>query len=424
MTELTYADAIYAAAQPSTIQHEPGPEYGDDRRLFQGIPGIERTPGGRLWATWYAGGQGESPLNYTLLSTSADDGETWSGPVLVIDPPGHVRSCDPCLWLDPDGRLWLFWMQTHTLHDGRWGVWAITTDQPDAARPDWTAPRRLADGVMLNKPTVRANGEWLFPISLLGDGVLKNEKRMLPAFLRRYLLALIPPGELEAIRDRAGAWVMVSKDRGATLEPHGRAQAPDGRRTHNEHMVVEQADGRLQMLIRTTRGIARSTSDDGGATWTEALESGIPHTSSRFFFRRLQSGHLLLVKNGPMELPETDGEPPTLGRTHMTAYLSRNEGRSWSGGLLLEERGCTYPDGTQAPDGTIYVIYDHGRRTDKEILLARFTEEDLLAGRPVSNRARLRLLVNKATGVIPEAEDWSLFKGKDDPDQPLIFTGI
>ena len=421
---LSYAQALGQALMPAVPNFAPGAEYSDESRLFQGIPSIECAPGGRLWATWYGGGQGESPLNYVMLATSVDDGKNWTPPVLVVDPPGHVRAVDPNVWLDPNGRLWLFWMQCHTLHDGRWGVWAMTTDDPGKERPAWSAPRRLADGVMLNKPTVRGNGEWLFPISHIPAKMLKNEKRMLPAFLRTYVLALMSPEEVLAVAEREGACVYVSTDDGETFNHRGRVRASEECSTHNEHMIVERRDGSLWMLLRTSYGIGQSVSTDGGVTWSPVVESGIPHTSSRFHLRRLLSGRLLLVKNGPMALADASGAANVFDRSHLTAFLSEDDGRSWSGGLLLEERGCTYPDATEAPDGTIYIIYDHGRRKDKMILMAIFTEEDILAGKFVSPRARRTVLVNQATGVIPDEENWSQFKGKDDPDEPLIFTGI
>ena len=421
---LSYAHILREARTPATPDFNPGVEYSDESRLFQGIPSIERAPGGRLWATWYAGGQGESPLNYVLLTTSSNEGQAWSAPLLVIDPPGHVRACGSNVWLDLNGKLWLFWMQAHTLHDGRWGVWAMTTDSPDEERPTWSAPRRLADGVMLNKPTVRSNGEWLFPISHTTAKVMKNEKRMLPPFLRTYVLALMSPEEVQWVRQREGACVYVSTDDGETLVNRGCAKVPEEHRTHNEHMVVERHDGSLWMLLRASYGIGQSVSADGGATWSPVTESGLPHTSSRFFLRRLLSGNLLLVKHGPMSLTDASGAPNAFSRSHLTAYLSQDDGETWSGGLLLEECNCTYPDGTQAPDGTIYVIYDHGRREEKMILMATMTEEDILAGKSVSARARQRVLINRATGTIPEEDDWAQLKGKDAPDEPLIFTGI
>jgi hypothetical protein len=121
----------------------------------------------------------------------------------------------------------------------------------------------------------------------------------------------------------------------------------------------------------------------------------VKNVNARFFLRRLASGRILLVKNGP----------PTerlAGRSHMSAYLSEDEGKTWKGGLLLDERSSvSYPDGFQAPDGLIHILYDWNRHTDAEILLAKFREEDILAGKLVSQDARLRMLANKATGPKP-----------------------
>jgi len=96
------------ALAPPPVLAPPGRKYADDTRRWQGIPGIERAANGRLWAVWYSGGDNEGPENYVVLVTSDDDGKTWSGPRLVVDPPGNVRAFDPCLWHDPGGRLWLF----------------------------------------------------------------------------------------------------------------------------------------------------------------------------------------------------------------------------------------------------------------------------------------------------------------------------
>ena len=68
------------ALEAPQVNTDPGEEYADKTRLFQGIPGMERSANGRLWALWYAGGTGEGELNYVTLVTSGDDGKTWSGP--------------------------------------------------------------------------------------------------------------------------------------------------------------------------------------------------------------------------------------------------------------------------------------------------------------------------------------------------------
>lgn len=79
-------------------------------REWQGIPGLERTEGGRVFATWYSGGSREpDPENTVLLSISDDGGESYSEPVEMAGPRDGARAYDPTLWIDPKGRLWLIY---------------------------------------------------------------------------------------------------------------------------------------------------------------------------------------------------------------------------------------------------------------------------------------------------------------------------
>ncbi len=359
----------FAAADvmaPPDIIHNPGEEYSAATRAFQGIPSMERSPGGRLWATWYGGvGGGEDETNYVILVTSGDDGASWSEEVLVVDPgvESLTRAFDPNIWLDPTGRLWLFWAQAIG-HDGsRGGVWAITTDDPDNADAHWSEPRRLTDGVMMCKPTVLSTGEWMMPASAWRQA--------------------------EGFTADNSARVVVSTDDGETWTIRGACHVPADDRSYDEHIIVERNDKSLWLLARTKYGIGESVSEDRGHTWPELTPSGIEHPSARFFARRLQSGNLLLVKHGPI------GERTK--RSHLTAFISEDDGETWPHSLLLDEReGVSYPDGVQSSDGVIYIIYDYDRRGARKILMATFTEEDVIAGECVSDAARLRVLVNQA----------------------------
>lgn len=67
--------------------------------------------------------------------------------------------------------------------------------------------------------------------------------------------------------------------------------------------------------------------------------------------------------------------------------------------MIDERRGVSYPDGFQAPDGTIYISYDRNRDHDGEILMACFTEEDVLSGEFQSDRAKSRILISKPEGL-------------------------
>jgi predicted neuraminidase len=191
--------------------------------------------------------------------------------------------------------------------------------------------------------------------------------------------------DLGALR---GANVIASDDCGRAWSFVGQAIVPG--RTFDEHMIVERRDGSLWMLVRTAYGIGESVSADRGRTWGPGQQSSISHVNSRFFIRRLHSGRLLLITHNP---------PDGGTRSHLVARLSDDEGQTWHGGLTIDARqGVSYPDGVQSPDGTIYLVYDYARQAEKMILMATFTEEDILLGEWTSDRARQRVLVNQAKG--------------------------
>ncbi|WP_437201276.1 sialidase family protein [Planctomicrobium sp. SH664] len=384
--------------QPPKINSAPGPEYADSQRSVNMVIGMERTPKGRLWAAWVSGG--DSELAYFVAATSDDNGETWSAPRLVIDPPDHpsgvaCRALVGNFWTDPQGRLWLFVDQALGYFDGRAGNWAFRCDNPDDEHPQWSEPVRIWHGCTLNKPVVLSNGEWLLPISLwirerISPGNEhrreSNSKQSAPADFGDYF---------HELDDQRMAHLFVSTDQGASWSRRGGVVFPHF--NFDEHMVVELKDGRLWMLARTQQGIYESFSKDQGKTWSEPAFR-FENINARFFLRRLQSGKLLLVKYGQMD-------ERTEKRSHLRAFLSDDEGQTWKGGLLLDERvGVSYPDGCQSPDGLIRIVYDYNRYKEAEILLAAFTEADILAGEFQSPQSRQKVLVNKAGNFRPATE--------------------
>ena len=339
--------------------------YSIDKRLWQGIPSIEVSKNGRIFLTYYSGGTKEEVGNFCILSKS-DDGEHFEDVAITFQD--GARCYDPCFWIDPLGRLWFTWAV-----DPDRAVWASVCDDPDARNLVWSEPKRIGREVMMNKPTVLSTGEWIFPIAVwnvLGPIVQQSDEKEKLAFAYK------------------------SVDNGKSFERLGGCDMP--KRSFDEHMILELEDGRLAMYVRTTYGIGVSYSYDRGKTWTKGENSGFGGPCSRFFIRRLKSGRVLLINHYGYT-----------GRSHLTAMLSEDDGKTWPYKLLLDERAnVSYPDATENEDGYIYITYDRERgafldsldkvyASAREVLVAKITEQDIIEGKLTSEKGYLKKIASK-----------------------------
>lgn len=353
-------ELLLKGAQIPRIDHLPLPRYAMANLDYGMTIGTTVTHGGRIFACWVGGGDNEKA--FFLLAYSDDKGQSWTEPCLCIDPHDDSLPCDRCtivgtLWVDPSGRLWLFFNQSLLHYDGRSTNWYIRCDAPDEPVLNWTSPVYVSDGCTLNKPTVLSNGEWMLPVSIWARHHIKQPFE--DCF-----------HELDDIRM---ANVFVSADQGNTWERRGGVRFPQSR--FDEHMIVERRDGTLWMIGRVQDGLMESFSQDAGRTWTEPARARVQSVSARYHLRRLRSGRLLLIKHGVK--PEQAAE----NRSWLTAFLSDDDGETWSKGFVIDERfEVSYPDADQDAAGQIYITYDRNRALDGEILMASLCEEDLLAG--------------------------------------------
>ena len=345
---------------PPQVQTNVLDRYTHAKLDFAMNCGVTRTPKGRLWAVWVGGEDG--PKSFVVGSWSDDGGRTWTDTRLVVDSHRassdwdllHVNICHQVanVWCSPDGRLRLFVYQSAGIFSGRGGTWEFVCENPDDAQPRWSAPRYMFPGGFHNKPIVLRDGTWIY----FND-------------YEPYGRENFP--ELEPFM---GCGVYATRD-GEVLERRGFTR-PEGTWHWAEHMAVERNDGTLWMLLRTGKGLMESYSKDKGFTWTPPAPPRTLRTCiARFVFLRLASGRLLFVKNGTA----VDVVPDA--REKLSAYLSDDEGETWKGPLVLDARTeVSYPDAFQFPDGAIGLTYDHCRRSDAEILFARFTEDDVRVG--------------------------------------------
>lgn len=356
------------------INTSPLPEYGYDQLNYGMNMGLEVTKGGRFWACLNAGG--DDPDAFLMLVSSDNKGVKWSDPKVVVDPHDIYLGEKRCsqngnLWTDPLGRMWFFFDQSMGDFDGRAGVWYSICENPDDHFPNWSDPVRLWHGTAKTKPIVLSSGEWILPVSLLNRNIID---RFPPKYLDAY-------HDLDSLRM---AHVFISSDQGMNWERTGGVCFPNA--SYDEHHIVELRNGSLWMIARTKDGIWESASKNKGKTWSPP-EKYLNHVDSRFFIRRLSSGNLLLVKHGCIN-------ERTKVRSHLKAFISKDEGKSWKGGLLLDEReGISYPDGFQESNGVIHISYDRNRSTDGEIIMVSFEEKDIINPKKNAIGSKSRIII-------------------------------
>ncbi len=408
-------------------------------RPYQGTPNIVvSATGKRVFTIWYGNGtkkptgHHENTDNYVMVSYGDENLENFERVNIVIRSPhiGRVRCFDPCGWRDPQGRVWIAWCQSTGEYDFRtryfknqdaqWSrrgsTWAIYTDNPDAPEPVWSAPRRLFDGNMINKPTFLKNGDALYPVCFF---TMKEKQDMLS--------------------QKEGAGVWISKDKGETFKQIGNVRIPDS--PYAEHMFIEKNDGTIWLLGRRepytfygrysdaakgtityaceTDGIVEAFSKDGGKSFGRTHFSKIPGIGSRTHISRLKSGNLLLMKNWANDDLWLAGKPKVVGqriyRKTLVAYISKDDGKTWEGGYILDDRRKTttdgdkrdiaYPDASEADNGFIYVVWDFSRHDDPQIITAKLTEADILAGKIVTKGSVASVVANQGPPSEEPLED-------------------
>lgn len=376
------AAAINLINTPETIER-----FADENRQWQGIPGIEAVPlengGTRLWTCWITGSNREPSVgNYCLYSFSDDGGETWMRAFAIAfdENNKNSRTFDPSLFYDGDGNLWLWWNQTNYSSGDKYvGIWCAKISNPGVAVNgledlnsfEISQAKRVCDGLKMNKPTILSNGDWAF-------------------FSHNFT--------------RQGYTEMwVSSDKGETWSKKSEMYAPNALFANETAFAETVRDGKtVYMAINRTNdsyNLAVNYSYDEGLTWTDGVEWDILGASSRPMLKTLPSGNVVYIQHYN-----------TTGRSMMSIWLSEDGGVTWPHCMVLDARsGVSYPDVTLDAQGNIYVVWDHDRYGDKEILMAKLTEEELLAIDGTVRMDEDRIVTISALGVMENID--TLFIG-------------
>ena len=270
-------------------------------------------PYGPMGSTWIA---------YRI---TRDAGGSWSPAQRIVQHP-ECKACHPSVLVTRDGVIHVFYLgfKQHKWKDGnptpedQSDVWTL---QSHDGGKTWTHRQMIFKGYSgaTNGAVETRGGHIVVPFS----HYVSNPGRLV--------------GRTVVSSDGGKTWRLSD-----TLDI-GRAGDHDGA---VEPAVIELKDGRLWMLIRTTRGqFWQSFSADGGMTWSAAGKTSIAASSAPGHVARLSDGRLALVWN-----------PRHTGRRELRLALSSDEGRSWGAPIVLARgKQVTYPFVFERKPGEVWV---------------------------------------------------------------------
>jgi hypothetical protein len=287
------------------------------------FPVLNRDPDGTLVAVVRVGDIHIGQLGALAVTTSVDDGESWSRVRVAADEGCDMRN--PGFGITSRGTWILAYITMESYENGFWKP-GMYDHHPLSVRRSadkgrtWSEPRILdPHGIKLSSPFGK--------ILQAADGTL-----------------------LMSIYGEKGGWIFRSRDDGLTWgDPSHIAEG------YNETGIVFLDERRILAFLRSSAAqeeanLWQSESQDAGRHWSQPhrVTGAKQHPADII---RLSSGNLLLCFSH---------RTPPFG---VWAMRSRDEGRSWDRdrtAVLSADSGtwdCGYPSSVQLPDGRIYTAF-------------------------------------------------------------------
>ena len=340
--------------------------YNPKDRQWEGLVTVAVT-GNRIWTAWYTGGVKEpDPFNYIAIAYSDDDGQTWVDPYIVIDhedPEQKGVCCNlPHLYVD-NGDLIVQYLSQY--------LYNVRIENPGAPSINDLVihdPVLISD-IKIHKAPTRLTDEDGKTIS-----VVAYETRV---------------GFTE---NRGTTYIDVWDETTSKYVHRASLVSPNAsHRSWPESQVVELERGKWLVASRiesgTNGGVEIAISNDYGKTWG-TYQDNQPEPfigpGSKGHIMQLSTGHILVVNHDT-----------TSSRSSMCAYLSTDHGQTYPYKLSLDSRNdVSYPSAFEK-DGYIYIVWDKGRYTEKELRISKITEQDIIDGEVTSSGSYEKRTINK-----------------------------
>lgn len=271
---------------------------------------------GRLLLSYtrFKGGSSDFAAADIVARTSSDGGKTWSEDRMLVENEGDTNVMSVSLVPLASGEILFFYLLKNNWGDLRQYV------------------RRTSDDFETLSDPIRTT---------MNDGYnVVNNDRVVQLSTGR----LIVPSALHPCPDKTQeTWspygithICYSDDEGKTWKPDATDVSTHPPKTHVEQEpgIVELADGRLWMYIRTDAGVQYERfSEDDGIHWSESQPTGLHSPTSPATIERIPwTGDLLCVWNdhsGWHNFPEGR-------RTPLCVAISTDDGKTWSKSRVIE----------------------------------------------------------------------------------------
>ena len=302
---------------------------------------------------------GSAPVGIDDDSSEDDPIGGWGGCEVLVDADGEihlflVNDRATGVMVDPALRGQVRSME---IHDRRLDVWHMRSFE---GRRQWRAPRRIWKGYTgsINSVMQLRGGRIVLPFAMLTHRTWRDRGEGLDAFW---------------FAGTSTTTAVFSDDGGETWQQSPadlKVQTPSiGTYGAVEPVVLELADGRAWMLIRTQVGRFYESFSADGAHWSPPRPSRLIASDSPAGLARLADGRMVLLWNKCLRFPYAHG-----GRHVLHAAVSEDEGKTWIGQREVArdplrheppppggDHGTAYPFPAALADGRVLATTGQGK---------------------------------------------------------------